>query len=113
MIEVALRLIERRLGLLVCRKFVDREIGLAQELVERIAELLPPQLQLELRRKQRGLCVVEVHLGARPARGERDLALHVVAAQIDRLPTCWPSRTKTVMTLPEMSGVIRTLCAPT
>ena len=49
-VEVALRLVERGLGLLIGRELLDRQIGIAEQLVQRGAELLLAQLGAAARR---------------------------------------------------------------
>ena len=70
-IEVALGVVERGLGLLVGRKLLERQIGIAEQLVERGRSLLLDELQLGLRGDQRGGAVVEVELRAEIALDQR------------------------------------------
>src|SRR4029077_5794070 len=66
-------------------KILDREIGIAEQLVERAGELLAAELQLQLCGEQRRLGVVEIHLRAGAALGERALAVDVALLEVDPL----------------------------
>ena len=80
-VEVALGLVERRLGLLVGREIFDRQIGIARAAGSAYAaSCCWPKLQLQLGRQQRRLGVVEVDLRAACVGGQRGLALDVAAA---------------------------------
>ena len=53
-IEIALRLVEHRVGLHEGRKLLDRQVGLAEQLVEDVRRAAARRIRLQLRRDQRG-----------------------------------------------------------
>lgn len=62
MIQIALGLVQRRLGQGIGRKFLDRQLGIAEQLRGRGRHLLPQQLQLGAGGDEAGRGVVEVEL---------------------------------------------------
>ena len=82
-IEVALGVVERGLGLHVGRKLLERQLGIAEQLIERVGSLLRDQLALRLRGDQGGGAVVEIELRAGLALDQRILALDVLLLERD------------------------------
>ena len=82
-VEVALRVVERGLGLHVGRKLLQRQIGIAEQLLQRVGALLLDELLLRLRGDQCGRGVVEVELRADIALDQRILALDVALLELD------------------------------
>ncbi len=82
-IEVALGIVERGLGLHIGRKLLERQLGIAEQLVERGRPLLLDELQLGLRGDHRGGAVVEIELRAEIALDQRRLAIDVALFERD------------------------------
>src|SRR4029450_13963469 len=85
MVEIALGLVIGRLRLQIGRELFERQIGIAEQLVQRGAELLFPKLELQLRGEESCPGVVEVELRAGLAGRKRALAVDIAAPEIDRL----------------------------
>ena len=85
MVEIALRLVERRLGLRIGRKFLDRQIGIAEQLVQSRIALLDGEFGLQLCGDDRGQSSVEIGLRAGLRTDQRGLALDVALLEVDVL----------------------------
>src|SRR5689334_23112316 len=85
MVEIAIGLVISRLRLQIGRELFERQIGIAEQLVQRGAELLFPKLKLQLGGEESRPGVVEVELRAGLAGRERALAVDIAAPEIDRL----------------------------
>ena len=85
MVEIALRLVERGLGQRIRRELLERQIGIAKQLVLRGGNLLLQQFELRARGNETGGRVVEVELRADIALDQRRLAVDVAPLQVDAL----------------------------
>ncbi|OIQ76133.1 hypothetical protein GALL_421900 [mine drainage metagenome] len=84
-IEIALCLVKRRLGLCIGRELIDRQIGIAEQLGFCVRNLLLEIFELRFRRDKGVRRIVEIELRAEIALDERALALDVALLQIDSL----------------------------
>jgi hypothetical protein len=84
-VKIALRLIEHGAGLHERRILLDRQVRLAEELVEDVRALLHGEFRLQLRGDQPGIGVVEIRGGSRQTLGQRRLALDVALLDLDGL----------------------------
>ena len=84
-VEIALRVVERGLGLRVFGKLGERQVGIAEQLAERGVALLDGELRLQLRRHQRGAGGIDIGLRAGLRLHQRELAIEVVLLELDVL----------------------------
>ena len=83
MIKVALRVVERRLGLRIFRESFQRQIGIAEQLVQSRIALLDGEFGLQLCGYDRGQSSVEIGLGSGLRTDQFGLAINVALLEVD------------------------------